>query len=74
MVTDGPPERRVSRVRLDIFRTCHGPVLKTLAVPSPSVQVALEHDLKSLIAVFNRSGADSMVVPAEYLEVVVTRR
>ena len=37
-------------------------------------QQALAADLEALIARFNRSGDASMVVPSEYLEVLVTRR
>ena len=58
---------------LDIFRTYYGPVLKTFAALQPPAQSALEHDLFNLIAQFNRSGNGAMVVPSEYLEVVVRR-
>ena len=58
---------------LEVFRTYYGPVFKTFAaLPSPA-QAALEQDLLALIAQFNRSGDGTMVVPSEYLEVVVTR-
>jgi ubiquinone/menaquinone biosynthesis C-methylase UbiE len=59
---------------LEIFRTYYGPVLKTFAALAPSAQDALEGDLMDLIAQFDRSGDGSMVVPSEYLEIVVTRR
>jgi hypothetical protein len=58
---------------LEIFKTYYGPVLKTFAALAPPAQSALEHDLINLIGQFNRSGDRSMVVPGEYLEVVVTR-
>jgi ubiquinone/menaquinone biosynthesis C-methylase UbiE len=58
---------------LEVFRTYYGPVLKTFAALAPPAQAALEQDLTSLIGQFNRSGDRSMVVPSEYLEVVVTR-
>jgi len=58
---------------LEVFRTYYGPLLKTFAALPPPAQAALEDDLMSLIARFNRSGDGSMVVPSEYLEVVVTR-
>jgi ubiquinone/menaquinone biosynthesis C-methylase UbiE len=58
---------------LGIFRTYYGPVLKAFAALSEPAQAWLEQDLTNLIARFNRSGDDTMVVPAEYLEVVVTR-
>lgn len=59
---------------LEIFKTYYGPVLKTFAALAPSAQSALEHDLIGLIGQFNRSGDSSMVVPSEYLEVVITRQ
>jgi ubiquinone/menaquinone biosynthesis C-methylase UbiE len=58
---------------LDVFRTYYGPVLKTFAALEPAARPALERDLLSLIERFNRSGDRSMVVPGEYLEIVITR-
>ena len=58
---------------LEIFRTFYGPLLKTFAALAPAAQAALEQDLLSLIGQFNRSGDRTMVVPSEYLEVVITR-
>jgi ubiquinone/menaquinone biosynthesis C-methylase UbiE len=58
---------------LEVFKTYYGPLLKTFAALSPAAQSAFENDLKALIDRFNRSGDRSMVVPSEYLEVVVTR-
>ena len=59
---------------MEVFRTYYGPVLKAFAALEPAAQQALAADLEALIARFNRSGDASMVVPSEYLEVVVTRR
>jgi hypothetical protein len=59
---------------LDIFKTYYGPVLKTFAGLQPSAQAALTSDIITLIDRFNRSGDGSMVVPSEYLEVVITRQ
>ena len=59
---------------LEIFRTYYGPLLKTFAALVPPAQATLEQDLIGLIGQFNRSGDGSMVVPSEYLEVVLTRR
>ena len=59
---------------LDIFKTYYGPLLKTFAALSPTAQTALEQDLIQLIERFNRSEDSAMVVPSEYLEVVVVRR
>ncbi|MGZ3553410.1 MAG: class I SAM-dependent methyltransferase [Vulcanimicrobiaceae bacterium] len=58
---------------LEIFKTYYGPLLKAFAALAPPAQSALEHDLMTLIAQFNSSGDGSMVVPSEYLEVVITR-
>jgi hypothetical protein len=59
---------------LEIFKTYYGPLLKTFAALEPPARSALEHDLISLIGHFNRSQDGSMVVPSEYLEVVITRQ
>jgi SAM-dependent methyltransferase len=58
---------------LDVFRTYYGPVLKTFASLDAAAQAALTDDLMALIGQFNRSGDASMVVPSEYLEIVMTR-
>jgi len=58
---------------LEVFKTFYGPVLKTFAALQPEAQEALRKDLLGLIAEFNRSGDGTMVVPSEYLEVVITR-
>ena len=59
---------------LDVFKTYYGPVLKTFGALDPQAQAALADDLFALIKRFDRSGDKTMVVPSEYLEVVVTRR
>jgi ubiquinone/menaquinone biosynthesis C-methylase UbiE len=59
---------------LDVFKTYYGPVLKAFAALDGTKQDGLERDLLALIATMNRSGDSTMVVPSEYLEVVVTRR
>jgi ubiquinone/menaquinone biosynthesis C-methylase UbiE len=59
---------------LDVFKTYYGPVLKAFAALAPADQAALEQDILALIARFNRADDGAMVVPSEYLEVVVTRR
>lgn len=59
---------------LDVFSTYYGPVLKAFAALPPVSQAALERDMRALVRTFNRSGDDTMVVPSEYLEIVITRR
>jgi len=56
---------------VDVFRTWYGPVHKAFGGLSTEGRVRLERDLLALIAEFNTSGDSTMVVPAEYLEVVV---
>jgi ubiquinone/menaquinone biosynthesis C-methylase UbiE len=58
---------------LEVFKTYYGPVLKTFAALQPEAQAALQRDLLALIERFNRSGDASMVVPSEYLEIVIIR-
>jgi ubiquinone/menaquinone biosynthesis C-methylase UbiE len=57
---------------LHVFKAYYGPILTAFAALPPAGQSALEHDLKALIGKFNRSGDGTLVVPSEYLEVVVT--
>ena len=57
-----------------MFKTYYGPLLKAFAALEPRAQSALAEDLLALIGQFNRSGDESMVVPSDYLEIVVTRR
>lgn len=59
---------------LDVFKTYYGPVLKAFAALEPAEQQELHNDLHALIVRMNRSGDGSMVVPSEYLEVVITKQ
>jgi ubiquinone/menaquinone biosynthesis C-methylase UbiE len=59
---------------LEIFRTYYGPVLKAFAALDGTNQEALKRDILALIGTMNRSGDGTMVLPSEYLEIVVTRR
>jgi len=59
---------------IDVFKTWDGPVLKAYAaLPADKVE-ALNRDLAQLLNGMNRGGPRSLVVPSEYLEVVITRR
>lgn len=76
---DAQPAHFVFRYRspehwLHVFRSYYGPLLKAYAALEPAAQAALTDDLVALIARFNRADDGSMVVPSEYLQVVVTRR
>lgn len=58
---------------LDIFRTWYGPVHKAFAsLPEPQ-QLSLEKDFLALVARFNLAKDGTMVVPGDYLEVVITK-
>ncbi|MBA3596266.1 MAG: methyltransferase domain-containing protein [Methylibium sp.] len=59
---------------LQVFKTYYGPVLKAFAALEPAAQAALSGDLVALIERSNRSGDGGVVVPSEYLEIVITRR
>jgi len=76
---DAAPRNFVFRYRsaehwLDVFKTYYGPLLKAFGALQPPAQAALESDIKALIAQFNRSGDTTVVVPSEYLEVVVIKQ
>ncbi len=58
---------------LNVFKRYYGPVLKTFAALEPTAQDALQRDLLALMERFNRAGDGTIVIPSEYLEVVVTR-
>ena len=59
---------------IQVFRDYYGPVHKAFAALSPDGARALEQDLTSLLDSLNIAGPHSLVVPAEYLEVVIGKR
>ena len=59
---------------LEVFRTYYGPVHKAFAALEPARQAALEGDMMELMGRLNRSGDRTLVVPSDYLEVVITTR
>ncbi len=59
---------------VEIFKTYYGPVLKAFAALDATKQDALKQDMLALIKSMNRSGDSTMVVPSEYLEIIVVRR
>ena len=58
---------------VDVFRTWYGPVNKAFAAQTPDKAEALAGELAELLDGLNRAGPGSLVVPSEYLEVVVFR-
>ena len=59
---------------IQVFRDYYGPVHKAFAALPPDGARALEQDLTSLLDSLNTAGPSSLVVPAEYLEVVIGKR
>jgi ubiquinone/menaquinone biosynthesis C-methylase UbiE len=59
---------------VEVFRTWYGPVHKAFAALDADKGAALQRDLVDLLNTGNRAGRESLIVPSEYLEVVVTRR
>jgi ubiquinone/menaquinone biosynthesis C-methylase UbiE len=59
---------------VDVFKSYYGPMLKAFAALDAANQQGLRNDLLALIARMNRAEDGTMVVPSEYLEVVITRR
>ncbi|UUX96299.1 class I SAM-dependent methyltransferase [Aquabacterium sp. J223] len=59
---------------LEVFRGYYGPVLKAFAaLDAAGGQQALAADLLALVERFNRADDGTVVVPSDYLEIVVTR-
>jgi len=59
---------------LEIFRTYYGPMLNAFEAIEGGSRKALARDIIDLVGRFNTSGDQTMVVPSEYLEVVITKR
>ena len=59
---------------VQIFRDFYGPTHKAFAALDSTGQATLERDMLALLAEFNTAGANSLVVPSEYLEVVITKK
>src|SRR5882724_8927103 len=59
---------------LDTFRNYYGPMLKAFAGLDDMNQRALANDLLALIGKMNRAQDGTMIVPSEYLEIVIIKR
>jgi ubiquinone/menaquinone biosynthesis C-methylase UbiE len=59
---------------IQVFKTYYGPMLKAFAALETPQQNRLEKDLFALVDRMNKADDGTMVVPSEYLEVVVTKR
>jgi ubiquinone/menaquinone biosynthesis C-methylase UbiE len=76
---DADPRTFIFRYRsaqhfLDIFRAYYGPVLRAFEAVNATSRKALAGDIIDLVERFNTSGDKTMVVPSEYLEVIITKR
>src|SRR5450755_3615871 len=58
---------------LEIFRNYYGPMVKAFEALDATAGAALETDINALIGKFNIAKDGTLVIPSEYLEVVVTR-
>jgi SAM-dependent methyltransferase len=65
---------RSSRHWIEVFSTYFGPVMRTLEALDETRRRAYLDDLDATLNRFNGSGDDSLVVRADYLEVVMTRK
>ena len=64
---------RSARDFLEVFRAWYGPVHKAFAALGDKAG-ALEQDILVLCERFDRGGKRGLVIPSDYLEVVITRR
>ena len=59
---------------LQVFRDYYGPTHKAFAALEEAAGQNLARDITALLEEMNTAGTASLVVPAEYLEIVVTKR
>jgi ubiquinone/menaquinone biosynthesis C-methylase UbiE len=59
---------------VELFKTYYGPMLKAFAALDAVKQEGLRKDVLALIARLNKADDGTMVVPSEYLEVVIIKR
>ncbi len=58
---------------VQIFRDFYGPTLKAFAALDARAATSLEAEITALLEELNVAGASSLVVPGEYLEIVITK-
>jgi SAM-dependent methyltransferase len=59
---------------IDVFRTWYGPVQKAFQALPADEAAELEQDLHALMERMDRGNGNGLVIPSEYLEIVVVRR
>jgi hypothetical protein len=58
---------------VQVFRELYGPTHKAFGALDAAGALSLERANTALLDEFNVAGPDSLVVPSEYLEIVITR-
>jgi SAM-dependent methyltransferase len=58
---------------VQVFRDLYGPVHKAFGALDAAGAASLEHAITALLDELNVAGPDALVVPSEYLEIVVTK-
>ena len=58
---------------IEIFRRYYGPVHRAFEALDASGQAGLHESLLELLAKYNRGGHGALIVPSDYLEVVIRR-
>jgi hypothetical protein len=58
---------------LEIFKSFYGPMNRAFTALDNGKQAEFQADIVALLERMNRGGAETLIVPSEYLEVVVTR-
>ena len=59
---------------VQVFRDFYGPTHKAFAALGAPAAQALEREITALLEQMNTGGASALVVPGEYLEIVITKR
>jgi len=59
---------------IQVFRDFYGPTHRAFAALEPARQIELEGEIVHLLERMNVAGPSSLVVPSEYLEVVILKR
>ena len=59
---------------MEVFKNYYGPMLKAFAALDAANQQKLHQELIALIGTMNRADDGTMIVPSEYLEVVILKR
>ena len=57
----------------EVFKSFYGPMNRAFAALDAGKQAELQADIIALLARMNRGGTETLIVPSEYLEVIVTK-